>query len=209
MGVKPDEPISIVSIGRAIGTAQRRRIGRDDRIGTREIFDPKQRRYQAALHPFQLVYSVIIENPCPPRSEHCPTSLIGFLSVHHGVVGIKSELCTQEEASQPRFGPPSLSICIHDDIGSTYVSLWLSRQNRRVKQNSDDFPLKKTMRKKEGYPVDLRKGVASLRSPPFRSPQLLNPILNVQLGIHKFTSLSSSNKIVMLVVTSILIAPSK
>ncbi|KAC9255318.1 hypothetical protein E3N88_44275 [Mikania micrantha] len=24
-----------------------------------------------------------------PRSEHCPTSLIGFLSVHHGVVGIK------------------------------------------------------------------------------------------------------------------------
>ncbi|KAI3666172.1 hypothetical protein L1987_89329 [Smallanthus sonchifolius] len=23
------------------------------------------------------------------RSEHCPTSLIGFLSVHHGVVGIK------------------------------------------------------------------------------------------------------------------------
>nr|YP_010194764.1 hypothetical protein LK293_mgp004 [Arctium tomentosum]YP_010194894.1 hypothetical protein LK294_mgp004 [Arctium lappa]QZZ81503.1 hypothetical protein [Arctium tomentosum]QZZ81633.1 hypothetical protein [Arctium lappa] len=45
--------------------AQRRRIGRDDRIGTREIFDPKQRRYQAALHPFQLVYSVIVENPCP------------------------------------------------------------------------------------------------------------------------------------------------
>lgn len=54
--------------------------------------------------------------------------------------------------------------------------------------------------------------MASLRSPPFRSPQLLNPILNVQLGIHKFTSLSSSNKIVMLVVTSqlgILIAPYK
>lgn len=24
-----------------------------------------------------------------PRSEHCPTSLIGFLSVHHGIVGIK------------------------------------------------------------------------------------------------------------------------
>jgi hypothetical protein len=22
-------------------------------------------RYQAALHPFQLVYSVIVENPCP------------------------------------------------------------------------------------------------------------------------------------------------
>nr|GFA32203.1 hypothetical protein [Tanacetum cinerariifolium] len=46
----------------------------------------------------------------------------------------QSELCTQEEASQPRFRPPSLSICIHDDIGSTYVSLWLSRLNRHVKQ---------------------------------------------------------------------------
>lgn len=44
--------------------------------------------------------------------------------------------------------------------------------------------------------------MASLRSPPFRSPQLLNPILNVQLGIQKCTSLSSSNQIVMLVVTS-------
>ncbi|GJW40761.1 hypothetical protein Tco_0066606 [Tanacetum coccineum] len=71
------------------------------------------------------------------------------------------------------------------------------------------LPLAPTTLSVEGYPVDLRKGVASLRSPPFRSPQLLNPILNVQLGIHKFTSLSSSNKIVMLVVTSILIAPSK
>ncbi|GJW14409.1 hypothetical protein Tco_0018542 [Tanacetum coccineum] len=50
--------------------------------------------------------------------------------------GQQSELCTKEEASQPRFGPPSLSICIHDDIGSIYVSLWLSRQNRRVKQVS-------------------------------------------------------------------------
>lgn len=36
-------------------TAQRRRIGRDDRIGTRDIFYPKQRRYQAALHPFFVV----------------------------------------------------------------------------------------------------------------------------------------------------------
>ncbi|GJU83888.1 superoxide dismutase [Cu-Zn] [Tanacetum coccineum] len=62
------------------------------------------------------------------------------------------------------------------------------------------LPLAPTTLSVEGYPVDLRKGVASLRSPPFRSPQLLNPILNVQLGIHKFTSLSSSNKIVMLVV---------
>lgn len=41
------------------------RIGRDDRIGTRDILYPKQRRYQAALHPFQLVYSVIVENPFP------------------------------------------------------------------------------------------------------------------------------------------------
>ena len=31
-------------------------IGRNDRIGTRDILYPKQRRYQAALHPFQLVY---------------------------------------------------------------------------------------------------------------------------------------------------------
>jgi hypothetical protein len=46
-------------------TAQGKRIGRDDRIGTRDILYPKQRRYQAALHPFQLVYSVIVENPFP------------------------------------------------------------------------------------------------------------------------------------------------
>ena len=39
-------------------------IGRNDRIGTRDILYPKQRRYQAALHPFQLAYSVIVENPC-------------------------------------------------------------------------------------------------------------------------------------------------
>lgn len=38
-------------------------IGRDDRIRTRDILYPKQTRYQAALHPFQLVYSVIVENP--------------------------------------------------------------------------------------------------------------------------------------------------
>ena len=51
------------------------RIGRDDRrslrwsyhlrIRTCDIFDSKQRRYQAALHPFQLVYGLIVENPCP------------------------------------------------------------------------------------------------------------------------------------------------
>ena len=40
-------------------------IGRDDRIRTRYILYPKQGRYQAALHPFQLVYGVIVENPCP------------------------------------------------------------------------------------------------------------------------------------------------
>ena len=40
-------------------------IGRNERIGTRDILYPKQRRYQAALHPFQLVYGVIVENPCP------------------------------------------------------------------------------------------------------------------------------------------------
>lgn len=39
-------------------------IGRDDRIWTRDILYPKQTRYQAALHPFQLVYNVIVENPC-------------------------------------------------------------------------------------------------------------------------------------------------
>ena len=39
-------------------------IGRDDRIWTRDILYPKQTRYQAALHPFQLVYSIIVENPC-------------------------------------------------------------------------------------------------------------------------------------------------
>lgn len=38
-------------------------IGRDDRIWTRDILYPKQTRYQAALHPFQLVYSIIVENP--------------------------------------------------------------------------------------------------------------------------------------------------
>lgn len=37
-------------------------ISRDDRIWTRDILYPKQTRYQAALHPFQLVYSVIVEN---------------------------------------------------------------------------------------------------------------------------------------------------
>ena len=37
-------------------------IGRDDRIWTRDILYPKQTRYQAALHPFQLVYSIIVEN---------------------------------------------------------------------------------------------------------------------------------------------------
>ena len=42
----------------------RRPIGRDERIGTRDILYPKKRRYQAALHPFQLVYGVIVENPC-------------------------------------------------------------------------------------------------------------------------------------------------
>ena len=39
-------------------------IGRNDRIGTRDILYPKQTRYRAALHPFQLAYSVIVENPC-------------------------------------------------------------------------------------------------------------------------------------------------
>lgn len=39
-------------------------IGRDDRIWTRDILYPKQTRYQAALHPFQLAYNVIVENPC-------------------------------------------------------------------------------------------------------------------------------------------------
>lgn len=39
-------------------------IGRDDRIWTRDILYPKQTRYQAALHPFRLVYNVIVENLC-------------------------------------------------------------------------------------------------------------------------------------------------
>lgn len=38
-------------------------IGRDDRIWTRDILYPKQTRYQAALHPFQWVYSIIVKNP--------------------------------------------------------------------------------------------------------------------------------------------------
>lgn len=40
--------------------------GRDDKIGTRSILlYPKQRRYQAAPHPFELVYGAIVENLCP------------------------------------------------------------------------------------------------------------------------------------------------
>lgn len=39
-------------------------IGRDDRIWTRDILYPKQTRYQAALHPFQLAYNIIVKNPC-------------------------------------------------------------------------------------------------------------------------------------------------
>lgn len=35
-------------------------MGRDDRIGTRDILYPKT-KYQAALHPFQLVYSGLSE----------------------------------------------------------------------------------------------------------------------------------------------------
>ena len=38
-------------------------ISRDDRIWTCDILYPKQTRYQAALHPFRLIYSVIVENP--------------------------------------------------------------------------------------------------------------------------------------------------
>nr|GFA30884.1 hypothetical protein [Tanacetum cinerariifolium] len=59
--------------------SQRRRIGRDDMIGTREIFDPKQRRYQAVLHPFQLVYSVIVENPYHVfHIDNAPPSIFNF-----------------------------------------------------------------------------------------------------------------------------------
>ena len=54
-----------IDLNGSLVTAQRRRIGRDDRIWTRDILYPKQTRYQAALHPFQLVYSIIVENPCP------------------------------------------------------------------------------------------------------------------------------------------------
>nr|GEY14274.1 ribonuclease H-like domain-containing protein [Tanacetum cinerariifolium] len=59
--------------------SQRRRIGRDDMIGTREIFDPKQRRYQAVLHHFQLVYSVIVENPYHVfHIDNAPPSIFNF-----------------------------------------------------------------------------------------------------------------------------------
>ncbi|KAI3664432.1 hypothetical protein L1987_89813 [Smallanthus sonchifolius] len=46
------------------------------------------------------------------ESEHCPTSLIGFLSVHHGVVGIKVGL---RRAGQPvsLHTAQRLAICIH------------------------------------------------------------------------------------------------
>ena len=67
-----------IDLNGSLMTAQRRRIGRDDRIGTRDIFDPKQRRYQAALHPFQLVYSVIVENPCFPHRQ-CTSIDIQFI----------------------------------------------------------------------------------------------------------------------------------
>ena len=42
-------------------------IGRNERIGTRDILYPKQRRYQAALHPFQLVYDGHCRESLPHR----------------------------------------------------------------------------------------------------------------------------------------------
>ena len=51
-----------------------------DWIGTRDILYPKQRHYQAALHPLQLVDGVIVENPCPVF--HMVFSSIDIFSCH-------------------------------------------------------------------------------------------------------------------------------
>lgn len=70
-----------IDLNGSLVTAQRRRIGRDDRIGTRDIFDKIKNKKGAALHPFQLVYSVIVENPCPVCFPHRPPSIFN-LSCH-------------------------------------------------------------------------------------------------------------------------------
>ena len=107
--------------------------GRDDKIGTRDILYPKQRRYQAAPHPFQLVYDVIVENLCPVF--HIVISsidiqfllpfllflflLIYILNIIPPLLPTLTYLCKRLKKISPR-GFPDRNSCMRGDPNSVY-----------------------------------------------------------------------------------------